>query len=302
MSQPGFRHTALVYSSDAEYVEAAGDFINAGLDLGQGALVAAPRDRQALLRRTLGSLSEEVDFLDLAAVADRPARTLAVQYAALHERLRRFPAMRLLIGVEPGPPQNGWPDWLGYEAALERALVAMPVWALCAYDARRTPVPFLEAVLCGHSELLGSGRPSGARGDPAEIFSELTPPPRPLSELATVARDQAPEALREQLGAALAAQGVGGSRALEAVLASNEAILNAFRHGKPPVEVRLGRVGDRVVCEVVDRGAGFDDPLIGFDPPGDPGGQAPGLWVARQLVRKLEAFPTAAGFTVRLWL
>jgi hypothetical protein len=66
--------------------------------------------------------------------------------------------------------------------------------------------------------------------------------------------------------------------------------------------IRLGRVGNRVVCEVCDQGPGFEDPLIGFDPPGDPGARAPGLWVVRQLVRKLEAFPSAAGFTVRLWL
>jgi anti-sigma regulatory factor (Ser/Thr protein kinase) len=302
VSQPEFRHTAIVYSSDAEYVEAAVDFLRAGLELGQGALVAAPRDRQALVRRGLGSASAEVGFLDLAAVADRPARTLAAQYAALYERLSRFPAMRLLVGVELGPPQNGWPDWLGYEAALERALAAMPVWALCAYDARRTPAPLLESVLGGHSELLGSARPRGPRADPGEIPSELTPPPRPLSELRTVAAGEDPEALREQLGAALAAQGVGGSSALETVMAASEVILNAFRHGRPPVEVRLGRVGDRVVCEVVDQGLGFDDPLIGFDPPGEPGARAPGLWVVRQLVRKLEAFPTAAGFTVRLWL
>jgi anti-sigma regulatory factor (Ser/Thr protein kinase) len=302
VSQPEFRHTAFVYSSDAEYVEAAVDFLRAGLEAGHGALVSAPRDRQALVRRALGSISEEVDFLDLAGVADRPARTLAAQYAALYERLRRFPAMRLLVGVEPGPPQNGWPDWLGYEAALERALGAMPVWALCGYDARRAPAPLLETILRGHPELLGGAGPSGPHTDPAEILGELTPPPRPLPELRMVAGGEDPEALREQLATALAAQGVGGSRALETVLAANEAILNAFRHAGPPVEVRLGLVGDRLVCEVVDQGPGFDDPLIGFDPPGDPGGRAPGLWVVRQLVRKLEAFPTAAGFTVRLWL
>ena len=119
MSQPEFRHTAFVYSSDAQYVEAAVDFLRAGVEAGEGALVAAPRDRQALIRRALGSLPGEIGFLDLAAVADRPAQTLALQYAALYERLRHFPAMRLLVGVEPGPPQNGWRDWLGYEAALE---------------------------------------------------------------------------------------------------------------------------------------------------------------------------------------
>jgi anti-sigma regulatory factor (Ser/Thr protein kinase) len=302
LSQPEFRHTAFVYSSDAEYVEVAVDFLRAGLEAGHGALVSAPRERQALVRRALGSISEEVGFLDLAGVGDRPARTLAAQYAALHERLRRFPAMRLLVGVEPGPPQDGWPDWLGYEAALERALGAMPVWALCGYDARRAPAPLLETILRGHPELLGGISPSGPHADLAEILGELTPPPRPLPELRMVAEGEDPEALREQLAAALAAQGVGGSRALETVLAADEAILNAFRHAGPPVEIRLGRVGDRLVCEVVDQGPGFDDPLIGFDPPGDPAGRAPGLWVVRQLVRNLEAFPTPAGFTVRLWL
>jgi anti-sigma regulatory factor (Ser/Thr protein kinase) len=302
VSKPEFRHTVFVYSSDAEYVGAAVDFLRAGLEAGQGALVAVPRRREALVRRALGRASEEVDFLGLAAVADRPARTLAAQYAALHERLRRFPAMRLLVGVEPGPPLDGWPDWLGYEAALERTLASLPVWTLCGYDAEGAPAPLLDAVLRGHPELLGGARRSGPQADLAEVLGEVIPPPRPLPEVGTVGRGADPEALREQLGAALAAHGVDGSRALETVLAANEAILNAFRHGRPPVEVRLGRVDERIVCEVVDQGRGFDDPLIGFDPPGDPRGRAPGMWVVRQLVRKLEAFPTAAGFTVRLWL
>ncbi len=302
MSQPEFRHTAFVYSSDSEYVEAAVDFLRAGLEAGEGTLVAAPRDRQALVRRALGPSSEEVGFLDLAGAGDRPARMLAAKYAALHERLRRFPAMRLLVGVEPGPPQNGRQDWLGYEAALERALAAMPVWVLCGYDARRAPAPLLETIPPGHPELLGSAPPNGARTDLAEILRELTPPPRPLPELRTVADGQDPEALREQLAAALTALGVGGPGALEIVLAADETIRNAFRHAEPPVEVRLGRVGDRLVCEVVDQGPGFDDPLIGFDPPGDPADRTPGLWVVRQLVKSLEAFPTPSGFTVRLWL
>ena len=103
MNQPEFRHTAFVYSSDAEYVEAAVDFLRARLEAGHGALVSAPRDRQALLRGALGSISEEVGFLDLAGVGDRPARTLAAQYAALYERLRpRDLAVRSLVGRHCG--------------------------------------------------------------------------------------------------------------------------------------------------------------------------------------------------------
>jgi anti-sigma regulatory factor (Ser/Thr protein kinase) len=302
VSHSEFRHTGFVYSSDAQYVAAAVDFLRSGLEAGQGALVAAPRGRQTLVRGALDSALKDVGFLDLAAVGDRPGTMLAAQYAALYERLRRFPAMRLLVAVEPGPPPDGWPDWLGYEAALERTLASMPVWALCGYDAGSTPAPLLDAVLRGHPELLGGVRRSGPRADLAEVLAELTPPPRALPEVRTVARGEGPVALRERLGAALATLGVEEPRALETVLAANEAILNSFRHGEPPVAVRLGRVAGRIVCEVVDRGPGFDDPLIGFDPPGDPRGRAPGMWVVRQLVRKLEAFPTAAGFTIRLWL
>jgi anti-sigma regulatory factor (Ser/Thr protein kinase) len=302
VSQPQFRHTVFVYSSDAEYVSAAVDFLRGGLEAGEGALVAAPRRRRALVRRAFGPAAEEIGFLDLAAVADRPAKMLAAQYVALYERLRCFPAMRLLVGVEPGPSGNGWPDWLGYEAALERTLASLPVWMLCGYDAGSAPAPLFDAVLRGHPDLLGGTRRNGPRADFGEVLGELAPAPRPLPEVRTLAAGEGPEALRERLGAALAAEGVDGSRALDTVLAANEAILNAFRHGEPPVEVRLGRVGGRIVCEVVDRGVGFDDPLIGFDPPGDPGGRAPGLWVVRQLVRKLEAFQAPAGFTVRLWL
>ena len=80
MSQPQFRHTVFVYSSDAEYVAAAVDFLRGGLEAGEGALVAAPRRRRALVRRALGPAAEEIGFLDLAAVADRPAKMLAAPW------------------------------------------------------------------------------------------------------------------------------------------------------------------------------------------------------------------------------
>jgi anti-sigma regulatory factor (Ser/Thr protein kinase) len=301
VSNSRFRHTIFVYESDAEYVRAAVEFLRSGVEAGEGALVAAARDRQALIRSGLEPVPEEIGFLDLRAAGDRPAKVLALQYAALGERLRRFPAVRLLIGVEAGPPGDGWPAWIGYEAALERLLAALPVWALCGYDARQAPAPLLDAVLRGHPERLDRADPGTAHVDPVELLRDLTPPPRPLPELRTVARDTDAETLREQLGVGLAEVEVDGSQALQALVATNEAILNACRHGEPPVEVRVGRVEDRLVCEVVDRGRGFDDPLAGFDPPGDPGDRAPGLWVVRQAVRRLETFRAADGFTVRLW-
>jgi hypothetical protein len=75
---------------------------------------------------------------------------------------------------------------------------------------------------------------------------------------------------------------------------------HAVRHGTGVEEVRVGRVDGRFVCEVIDRGRGFDDPLAGYLVPRP--GRGKGLWVASQLTWRLESFHSPLGFTVRLWL
>jgi anti-sigma regulatory factor (Ser/Thr protein kinase) len=84
------------------------------------------------------------------------------------------------------------------------------------------------------------------------------------------------------------------------VAAAAEVAGNAFRHGRPPVELRLWTTPSRLLCTVTDRGTGFDDPLAGYLPPGEPGVSGAGLWLARQSCDRLEAYPDRSGFTVRL--
>jgi anti-sigma regulatory factor (Ser/Thr protein kinase) len=62
----------------------------------------------------------------------------------------------------------------------------------------------------------------------------------------------------------------------------------------------VGRVDGHIVCEVVDRRPGFDDPAAGYLAPRD--GVGRGLWVARQLTWRLELFRAPAGLTARIWL
>jgi hypothetical protein len=54
------------------------------------------------------------------------------------------------------------------------------------------------------------------------------------------------------------------------------------------------------VCEVIDRGSGFDDPVAGYLAPRP--GTGKDLWVARQLTWRLESFHSPRGFTVTIWL
>jgi anti-sigma regulatory factor (Ser/Thr protein kinase) len=84
------------------------------------------------------------------------------------------------------------------------------------------------------------------------------------------------------------------------LVAGTEVAANAVRHGAGIEEVRVGRSEGRFVCEIVDRGSGFDDPVAGYLAPRE--GIGTGLWVARQLAWRVEAFHSPRGFTVRIWL
>ncbi len=69
---------------------------------------------------------------------------------------------------------------------------------------------------------------------------------------------------REELARALVAEGVPEAKALDMLLAGTEIVDNAVRFGGGVEDVRVGRDRGRFVCEVVDRGSGFDDPTAGY--------------------------------------
>ena len=103
--------------------------------------------------------------------------------------------------------------------------------------------------------------------------------------------------------AALDGSGEPGQLRSRFAAAVAEVLLNALRHGRPPVAVRLWVTPTRLECTVTDRGDGFDDPLAGYILPGNgfpPAGA--GLWLVRQACDTLEAFRTGTGtgFAVRL--
>jgi anti-sigma regulatory factor (Ser/Thr protein kinase) len=172
---------------------------------------------------------------------------------------------------------------------------------VCTYDANALPDPVLDTVGRTHSHLLdGERRPSGQFEDPRELVRRLTPAPEPLPELRSWPAADDLERFREALARELAAEDVAEARALDMLVAGTEVAANAVRHGGGIREVRAGRAAGRFVCEVVDRGAGIDDPVAGYLAPRE--GTGSGLWIARRLTWRLEWFHAPRGFTVRVWL
>jgi anti-sigma regulatory factor (Ser/Thr protein kinase) len=294
------RHHAFVYESDEEYVAGTAAFLKEGLDAGEAAIVANTRDGLAMMREALGADADRVAFVDVSATYTRPAHTVASYYGTFLEQLQAAPSVRAVATGQFGDTPAEWQEWMIYEAITNLAYSHLPVWVVCAYDAARLPDPVLELAWRAHAEVLADGWTDNDQfEDPRALVQKLTSEPKPLAGLRSFSANDV-EGFREQLARELATDEVPDARALDMLLAGTEVAANAVSHGDGIEEVRVGRADGRFVCEVIDRGAGFDDPIAGYLTPQN--GRATGLWVARQLTWKLECFHSPQGFTVRIWL
>jgi anti-sigma regulatory factor (Ser/Thr protein kinase) len=135
---------------------------------------------------------------------------------------------------------------------------------------------------------------------PDHLLRRITPLPEQLSDLRSIPFGHDLEQFRERLARELVAENVAEAKVLDMLLAATEIATNAMVHGGGVEEVRVGRSDGRFVCEIIDRGSGFDDPAAGYLAPR--AGVGSGLWVARQLTWQIDFFESPRGFTARIWL
>jgi anti-sigma regulatory factor (Ser/Thr protein kinase) len=185
---------------------------------------------------------------------------------------------------------------------FNRSFGHLPAWVLCSYDANKAPDPVLEGVRQTHPEVVTDDgwSVSADYEDPDGLLRRLTPEPTPLADLRSIPFGRNLEEFRERLAPELITEKVAESKILDMLVAASEVAKNAREHGGGMEEVRVGRAEGRFVCEVVDRGIGFDDPAAGYLAPRE--GVGRGLWIARQLTWLIEFFRSPSGFTARIWL
>jgi anti-sigma regulatory factor (Ser/Thr protein kinase) len=305
---PRYLHDALFFSSLDELAAATVPFVRDGLAAGDAVVVAASPAAADVVRTAVDG-DERVRVLERNAAYARRTPAAVTAFRRLSDELTATGARRVRVVGETdfGRTERQHLEWQRYEAVLNHALAAWPLWGLCVFDTTRLPGPVLESVARTHPTVItGSTRTPNPRFvDPAEYLRGMPVPVEPLQCSAPrLAVDDVadPIALRHAIAAELAA--VRGPREVveDFLLAVDETTSNAVRHGAPPVGLRLWTSADRLVCTVTDAGPGPDDPFAGYGPAhGDDlsrGGM--GVWLARQLCDHVDISAGPDGVMVRL--
>ena len=301
---PEYRHEAMLWRDQSEFLNGCVPFIRDGLDRGEPVMVATTAQRTALLVSALGSQAADVRFADMEVLGANPACII--------------PAWADFVRDAAGHPSRGIgePIWAGRsdieisECQLHESLLNMavpshvPFWLVCPYDAGRLPPAVLEEAERSHPVVTGVGRAvprtqayAGPDQAHASFATDLPTPSVVDLRLEFGLRDL--RALRAEVGERARREGVGYDRAADLALAVHELAANSVLHGGGRGVLQLWREPASLVVEVTDAGT-VANPLAGRvgATADDPSGR--GLWMVNHLCDLVQLRSSAAGTTVRL--
>jgi transcriptional regulator with XRE-family HTH domain len=135
---PMLSHQALLYGSDAEFLDTAAPFLAEAVDRDEPALAVTTEANIELLRERLGVSARRVEFADRSAWYRTPSTALGAYLAFLQRKLDGGAAWVRILGEPPGVnrSKSDLSAWTRYEAVLNLAFGAEPVSVLCPYDKR----------------------------------------------------------------------------------------------------------------------------------------------------------------------
>ena len=300
----GFRHEAVFYAGDQDFVARLTPFIRTGVAAHQPTLVVVAAAKIDALRTALGSDGAHVEFADMRDVGRNPARIIPA-WSDFVRRNADAPAIRGIgepIDTRRSPAELA--ECQRHESLLNVAFDGGPrLWLQCPYDVDGLPADVLEEARRSHP-FLTDGTASEVsldyedRGPAAAGFEEPLPEPPDSAEvmafrggwLATVRDFVAAQAQQAQLRA---------GKASDLVLAVNELATNSLRYGGGRGTLRVWHTDGSLVCEVSDNGQ-LSDPLIGRAQPGAGRLGGRGLWMVNQLCDLVQIRSLATGTVVRV--
>jgi anti-sigma regulatory factor (Ser/Thr protein kinase) len=304
MTRSAAHHNLYQYEDDGALLDHVAPFLSQGVAEHEAVVLVVDPRKRALLKEALSGVASQIDYIDRDTYYTRPEDALA-GYDAQIRRYLCGGADRVRVFAEL--PRCRTPEdsdtWIQYEALVNPALAHHPVTIVCGLDVREQPDSVQEGSWHTHPRTMNDAwSDNGHYHPPEEIARALARAPEDAPGLSPVPADTEPGALRRLLSDRMSAADIAPRHAEDMTLAVVEVLSNAHRYGGGVRALRIGRVGDRFVCEISDHGPGLEDPLAGYMPPGSRHARGVGLWVARQATRRLDMVSTDRGLTTRLWV
>lgn len=299
-----FRHEALLYAGQPEFLAGTVPFIAAALEAGEPVLVVVDPQKIGLLRVELGLAASAVQFADMTELGANPARIIPAwsQFLAEHQgdghRVRGI--------SEPIWAGREGPDLVEcqvHESLLNLAFEDTPPWRLlCPYDVSALDEPIIDEarrshpiIQQGHQEqasqsYLGTGVTGAPLGGPL--------PPVPAGARSLPIQLNALRLVRTLVSRAGHDAGLSDARTADLVVAVNEIATNSIRHSTGTGTLRVWQEHLALICEVTDDGH-ISNPLVGRQLAGSDNEGGRGLWLANQLCDLVQVRSLPSGNVVR---
>jgi len=304
-ASPGFRHEALFYAGEDDFLAGTVPFIVEGVTRDEPVLVVVSAPKIEALRRALNGAADRVQFADMAEVGRNPARIIPAWRDFVDENgggTRRLRGIGEPISAERDEAELA--ECHRHESLLNLAFADSGDWSLlCPYDTASLPRDVVDEAQRTHPFVFDGGahRPSPVARDVAAISAPFDDPlPDPPADIPGFVFDGGGlAALRLLVRQAGAEARLAASRITDLVLAANEIASNSIRHGDGAGIFKVWIDDRAVVCDIRDGGQ-IHEPLIGRRRPAASQIGGRGLWLVNQLCELVQIRSSTAGTIVRL--
>src|SRR3989441_2351499 len=303
--EPAFRHEALFYSGESDFLAGTLSFIRASIAAEEPILVAVGDGRIQALKSELNGGGELVQFADMAQIGRNPPCIIPVWGEFVSEHAAGGRALRG-IGepIWPGRTAAELVECQRHESLLNLAFAGAPgFWLLCPYDADALDSEVLEEACRSHPFVAEDSVPRtsdsylGPGVAPSPFGGELQPPSREPDEVAFSITSL--RAMRGFVADRGRSAGLDANRTADLVLAVSEVASNSVLHGGGGGHLRVWRDGEELLCGVRDHGR-FDPPLVGRERPTDDQSSGRGLWLLNHLCDLVQIRSCPSGKLGRL--
>lgn len=300
-----FRHEALLYRGQSDFLRGTLPFITAAIGAGEPTLVILRPDKIDLLRSELNGDVGGVRFADMDVVGANPARIIPAWREFVSEHARPGVFVRG-IGepISEGRTATELVECQRHESLLNVAFQDdPPLRLLCPYDRGTLDQAVIDEARRSHPFVSEDGAPLRSPTYPgvealAAPFDQPLPPPLGITSTLDF-QDGSLAPVRSFVQKHALAAGLGVEATRDFVLAVHEVVANSIRHAGGQGTMTLWPEDGSLICEVRDVGR-IEEPLVGRERPEIDQDGGRGLWLANQLCDLVQIRSSPAGNTVRV--